>query len=249
MELSIQQEQELFARYNATKDAALLNEIIQLYAYIPKILSRRFAGKGLEYDDIYQSACIGLVNAVKRFDPTRGYRFATFATPTVLGEIKRLFRDKGNCVRVPRRIYEIFSKANKLRNEELVKTGKTLGFKELAETLSISIEQLAQAMYWGDTQEVCSLEQSIDDQDVILGDCIGIEDDKFLMIENRDFIESFLVTLSEEERRFVQYRYYDELTQAKIATLMSTSQMNISRMEKRVLDRLRSFYKNAVSES
>ncbi len=248
MELSATREQELFARYRQTEDRALLNEIIQLYTYIPKLLSRRFVGKGLEYDDIYQSACIGLVNAVKRFNPDMGYRFATFATPTVLGEIKRLFRDKGNCVRVPRRIYEIFSRANRLRNEELVKNGKTPSMKELAEALSVSIEQLAQAMYWGDTQDVCSLNQPIDDQDVILGDCIGIEDDEFLIIENKDFIESFLATLTEDERQFIKLRYYEELTQSKIAELMNTSQMNISRMEKRVLEHLKAFYKKTVSE-
>lgn len=247
MEVSIEKEQNLFARYKQTKDSSVLSEIVDIYAYIPEILARRFAGKGLEFDDIYQSACIGLVNAVKRFDTSRGTRFSTFATPTVLGEIKRLFRDKGNCIRVPRRMYEIFSKANKIRNEELVKTGRILGYQELAEKLDISIEQLAQAMYWGDTQEVYSLEQPLDEQDVILGDCIGMEDDKFLMIENKDFIDSFLNSLSDRERQFVKYRYYDELTQAKIAELMNTSQMNISRMEKKVLEHLRMMYKKTIS--
>ncbi len=247
MEISIEKEQNLFARYKQTKDSTVLSDIVDIYAYIPEILARRFAGKGLEFDDIYQSACIGLVNAVKRFDASRGTRFSTFATPTVLGEIKRLFRDKGNCIRVPRRMYEIFSKANKIRNEELVKTGRILGYQELAEKLDISIEQLAQAMYWGDTQEVCSLEQPLDEQDVILGDCIGMEDDKFLMIENKDFIDSFLNSLPDRERQFVKYRYYDELTQAKIAELMDTSQMNISRMEKKVLEHLRMMYKKTIS--
>lgn len=247
MEVSIEKEQNLFARYKQTKDSSVLSEIVDIYAYIPEILARRFTGKGLEFDDIYQSACIGLVNAVKRFDTSRGTRFSTFATPTVLGEIKRLFRDKGNCIRVPRRMYEIFSKANKIRNEELVKTGRILGYQELAEKLDISIEQLAQAMYWGDTQEVYSLEQPLDEQDVILGDCIGMEDDKFLMIENKDFIDSFLNSLSDRERQIVKYRYYDELTQAKIAELMNTSQMNISRMEKKVLEHLRMMYKKTIS--
>lgn len=249
MEISIENERDLFLRYMQTKDTALLDKIAEIYTYIPDILARRFAGKGLEFDDIYQSACIGLVNAIKRFDPGRGTRFSTFATPTVLGEIKRLFRDKGNCIRVPRRVYEIFSKANKLRNEELVKTGRILGYRELAEELDISIEQLAQAMYWGDTQDVYSLEQPLDEQDVILGDCIGVEDDKFLMIENKDFIDSFLSSLSERERQFVEYRYYDELTQTKIAELMNTSQMNISRMEKKVLEHLRNLYKRTIFDA
>ncbi len=249
MEISAENERDLFLRYLETKDSALLNTITDTFTYIPEILARRFAGKGLEFDDIYQSACIGLVNAIKRFDPSRGTRFSTFATPTVLGEIKRLFRDKGNCIRVPRRVYEIFSKANKLRNEELVKTGRILDYHELAQELDISAHQLAQAMYWGDTQDVYSLEQPLDEQDVILGDCIGAEDDKFLMIENKDFIDSFLSSLPERERQFVQYRYYDELSQSKIAELMDTSQMNISRMEKKVLEHLRNLYKRTVFDA
>ena len=246
MEISVEKERDLFVRFALTQDRALLNTIMHIYAYIPEILARRFSGKGLEFDDIYQSACIGLMNAAKRFDTERGTRFSTYATPTVLGEIKRLFRDKGNCIRVPRRIYEIFSKANKIRNEELVKTGKVPDSEELSVALGISTEQLAQAMYWGDTQDVYSLEQPIDEQDVMLSDCIGVEDDTFLMIENKDFIDTFLNSLPERERQFIQYRYYEELTQAKIAELMNTSQMNISRLEKKVLTHLRELYHRTV---
>ncbi len=248
MELAIQAEHDLFVRYAQSHDRTLMDEIMVHYAYIAEILARRFAGKGLEFDDIYQSACIGLMNAAGRFDPDRGTRFATFATPTVLGEIKRLFRDKGNCIRVPRRMYEIFSKANRLRNEELVKTGKMPTRTELSKALGISKEQLAQAMYWGDTQDVRSLEQPIDDQDVMLSDCIGVEDNEFLMIENKDFIDQFMKTLSPEERQFVKYRFYEEMSQSKIAELMNTSQMNISRMEKRVLERLRTLYQKTFAE-
>ncbi len=249
MEFSPKEEQDLFLHFQETHDKEILNDIMTQYKYIPEILARRFAGKGLEFDDIYQSACIGLMNAVKRFNPERGTRFSTFATPTVLGEIKRLFRDKGNCIRVPRRLYEIFSKVNKLRNEKLVQNGKMPSRAEMSQALGISEQQIAQAMFWGDTQEVRSLEQPIDDQDVILSDCIGEEDDKFLMIENKDFVESFLKSVSERERQFIRYRYYDELTQAKIAELMNTSQMNISRLEKKVLDHLRQFYTRSVTIS
>lgn len=239
-------EQALFSRYAETKSLALLGEIVETYSYITEILSRRFVGKGLEYDDIYQSASIGLMMAVKRFDPKRGIRFTTFATPTILGEIKRLFRDKGNCIRVPRRLYEIFSRANKLRNEKLVKTGTLPDRDELSKALGISVEQLAQALYWGDNQAVQSLEQPLDGQEAILSDCIGMEDDEFLMIENRDFIEQFINSLPSREQEFIRYRYYDELTQTQIAERMNTSQMNISRMEKKVLSHLRRVYEETL---
>ncbi len=246
MDIAASDEQTLFEQYYATHDAALLDKIMDTYQYMTTILSRRFVGKGLEYDDIYQSASIGLMNAVKRFDPHRGIRFSTFATPTILGEIKRLFRDKGNCIRVPRRMYEIFSKANTLRNEELVRTGKTPSLEDLSQALGFSVEQLAQAMFWGDNRTVQSFEQPIDDEDAILADCLGVDDDAFLMIENRDFIESFIHSLPEREQQFIQYRFYDEMTQTEIARLMNTSQMNISRLEKKVLAHLRRVYDQSV---
>lgn len=242
MNLSPAEENDLLTRYHNTKDPALLNEIMTQYAYITEILSRRFVGKGLEYDDIYQSASIGLMNAAARFEPKRGTRFSTFATPTILGEIKRLFRDKGNCIRVPRRMYEIYSKANRIRNEELVKTGKLPSRAELSEALGITDEQLSQAMYWGDSCEVHSLEQTVGDRDAMLSDCLGIEDNKFLMIENKDFVDRFIRSLPPREQQFVKYRYYDEMTQTQIAQKMNTSQMNISRMEKKVLTHLRELY-------
>lgn len=247
MDMTAEAERRLFMRYAAERNTAILDEIMTTYGYITEILARRFSGKGLEYDDIYQSASIGLMNAAMRFDPERGTRFATFATPTILGEIKRLFRDKGNCIRVPRRMYEIFSRANKLRNEELVKNGKMPSRAELSQALGVSLEQLSQAMYWGDSKEVHSLEQPLDDQDAILSDCIGMEDNEFLVIENRDFIKSFISTLSDKEKTFIRYRFYEEMTQSRIAQLMQTSQMNISRLEKKVLTHLRRFYEQTIA--
>ncbi|MBE7022567.1 MAG: sigma-70 family RNA polymerase sigma factor [Ruminococcaceae bacterium] len=241
------QEQDLFLRYNAGKTPEVLEEIMEAYQHIPSLLSRRFAGKGLELDDIYQSACIGLMHAAKRFDTSRGVAFSTYATATVLGEIKRLFRDKKNCIRVPRHLYEIFSRANKIRNGQLVENGTLPDRDELAKQLGVSTKQLSQALYWGENRDACSLDQPIADGDALLADCIGIEDDEFLMIENKDFIDSFMRLLPEREQNFVRYRFYEEMTQSKIAELMNTSQTNISRMEKKVLDALRIFYEKSVS--
>ncbi len=247
MNISVEKEQKLFADYKQKQNISLLNEIMEQYSYMVDILSRRFIGKGLEFDDIYQSASIGLMNAAKRYDLSRGTRFSTFATPTILGEIKRLFRDKGNCIRVPRRLYEIFSKASKIRNEELVKNGKLPSQKELSEALGVSLEQLAQALYWGDSKDVHSLEQPISDQDAILSDCIGMEDNQFVMIENKDLIESFIRSLPQREQQFIKFRFYDEMTQTQIAERMNTSQMNISRLEKKVIANLRQVYEQSIN--
>lgn len=93
---------ELFKQYKKTKDTAVRNEIIDRYTYLAEIMAKRFSGRGIDYDDLYQVACIGLLYAVERFDVSKGLKFTTFATPTITGEIKRYFRDKGNFIRVPR---------------------------------------------------------------------------------------------------------------------------------------------------
>lgn len=106
-------EYEMFSRYRETGDIALRDEIVSSYIYIAEILSRKFINRGVEYDDIFQVACMGILYAVERFDPDKGVKFATYATPTVMGEIRKYFRDKGNFIRIPRRLYEIFYKAEK----------------------------------------------------------------------------------------------------------------------------------------
>ena len=107
-------EYELFLEYKRTGDKELRKKIIESYTYIAEILSRRFINRGIDYEDIYQVACLGIINAVDRFDPQRGVRFATFATPTVFGEIRKYFRDKGFFIRIPRRLYEVFYRAEQM---------------------------------------------------------------------------------------------------------------------------------------
>ena len=104
-------EYDLFSEYRKSGSTELRNKIVNLHIYIAEILSRRFIDRGIEYDDIFQVACMGLIYAVERFDPDRGVKFATFATPTVLGEIRRFLRDKAKCIKIPRKMYEIFCKA------------------------------------------------------------------------------------------------------------------------------------------
>ena len=247
MSIALSEEQDLFTRYQSSGDTSLLADIMATYSYITEILSKRFTGRGIEFDDIYQSASIGLMNAIKRYDPSRGVRFATYATPTILGEIKRLFRDKGNCIRIPRRLYETFVKASKIRNEELIKNGKMPSTKELAQAMDIPVNQVTQALHWGDIKEIHSLDYSIDDHDAMLSDCIGAEDNEYLMIENKDFVESGIRSLPEREQEFIRLRFYEEMTQTEIAQILHTSQMNISRLEKRVLAHLRKLYEQSVN--
>ena len=214
---------ELFEQYKKTKDTAVRNEIIDRYTYLAEIMAKRFSGRGIDYDDLYQVACIGLLYAVERFDVSKGLKFTTFATPTITGEIKRYFRDKGNFIRVPRRLYEIFSKAHRIR----VANGG-----EQAECIPNAI-----------LPQVISIEREImDGEEIRFEHTLGRTDDGFLMVEEKDFVENCMRELSENEREFIQKRYYGEQSQKQIAADMGVSQMCVSRLERKLLKKLRDMY-------
>ena len=234
----ITSEYEMFSEYRRTRDVKLRDELVESYIYIAEILSRKFINRGVEYDDIYQVACLGILYAVERFDPDKGVKFATFATPTVLGEIRRYFRDKGSFVRIPRKLYEIFYKAEKIR-----RLSSDISRAEIARILNIPEKTLDAIYETGDLSFIKSLEyEAYADGELALSTVVGIDDRHYLMIENEDFVDSCLRSLADEERDFVKYRYYEEKSQKEIADIMGTSQMQISRMEKRVLKKIRNMY-------
>ena len=231
-------EYEMFSRYKETGDVKLRDEIVASYIYIAEILSRKFVNRGVEYDDIYQVACLGILYAVERFDPDRGVKFATFATPTVMGEIRKYFRDKGNFIRIPRRLYEVFYKAEKIRR---ISSGISRG--EIARILNIPENLLDSVYEIGDASFIKSLEyEAYADGEISLANVVGVEDRNYLMIEDKDFVSSCMERLTDKEREFVKLRYYEEKSQKEISKIMNTSQMQISRMEKKILKKFRSMY-------
>lgn len=243
--LSLVDEYNLFAEYRETADNSFRDEIIERYVYIAEIIARKFTknnrsyNNGMEYDDIYQVACLGLIYAADRFDPDMGVKFASFATPTIIGELQRFFRDKGFVIRVPSRLYEVFRKAERIKRTE---GGNSI--QDMARMLGVSEDVVKAAYKTGDTAFVKSIESEIlgDDDRIALVDTIGMEDSSFLVIENSDFIDYCKKQLDEEECRFVDLRYYEEYNQKEIAKIMHMSQMQVSRLEKRLLKKLRLIY-------
>lgn len=231
-------EYELFSEYKRTHDTKLRDEIVASYIYIAEILSRKFINRGIEYDDIFQVASMGVLYAVERFDPDRGVKFATFATPTVMGEIRRYFRDKGNFVRVPKRLYEVFYRA-----EQIKRTSSQISDLEIARRLNLPDEVIREAEKIGDVNFIKSLEyEACADGAMGLSNVIGAEDNHFLMLENKDFIDYCMRQMTDTERSFVKMRYNDELSQKEISDKMGISQMQVSRIEKKVLKKLRGLY-------
>ncbi|MBQ8301559.1 MAG: sigma-70 family RNA polymerase sigma factor [Clostridia bacterium] len=231
-------EYEMFSQYRKTKDTRLRDEIVSSYIYIAEILSRKFVNRGVEYDDIYQVACMGILYAVERFDPDKGVKFATYATPTVMGEIRKYFRDKGNFIRIPRRLYEVFYKAEKIK-----RMSNGISHEEIARILNIPEKMLETVYEMGDASFIKSLEyEAYADGEMTLANVIGVEDKHYLMIEDKDFVDFCMNHLTDDERKFIEYRFYDEKSQKEISSIMETSQMQVSRLEKRILKKLRTLY-------
>ena len=230
-------DRELFQRYRETRDIAVRNEIAEKYLYIAAVIAKKFAGRGVEYDDLYQVAALALVKGIERFDPDAGVKFSTFITPTVTGEIKNYFRDRSRLVHIPRRMAELKS-ALRRQAEELTKSlGRAPTARELAEQAGVSEEEVVHCMEAGIT---LSLDSPVgEDGGTRFADVLRDDSDAFEKIELRDTIESAMKSLSETERTLIRLRYGSELSQTETARRMNVSQMYVSRLERKILDKLR----------
>lgn len=231
---------ELFQQYISTGNIEFRNAIVSKYLSLAEFLSKKFLNRGIDYDDIYQVACMALINAVDRFSLDKGVKFVSFATPTILGEIKRFFRDKSATIKIPRRLYEAKQGVNKAKDELTQKLNRVPRADEIASYMGISVEMVLEVIEATSSSTVKSLDQSVyQDNDSDLGDTLGYDEKTYEKIENRDFIEKTLKFFGEVERNFITLRYIKNLTQKQIAEQFGVSQMYVSRMEKKILDRFR----------
>lgn len=233
----------LFKVYSETRDPMVREDIIHRHIYIAEILSKKYSNRGIDFDDIYQVACLGLVYAVDRFDVSKGYEFSSFATPTIIGEIKKHFRDKGWTIRVPRRIQELSQKINLARNTLNQKLQRVPRVEEIADYLDVTTEEVLEAMEASKVYTPQSLdtpyESDGEDKETTLADLVGAEDKSFLEIENNDFLEIIINKLNDVEKKIIEYRYFQRKTQVDIAAELGISQMTVSRVEKKIMERFR----------
>lgn len=200
-------------------------------------LCRRFAGRGIEYDDLYQAGCIGLIKATDAFDEQRGLCFSTYAVPVIMGEIRRLFRD-GGAVKVSRSVKELGLKINREKQIMEQKLCREPTVSELAERLGVSPEEITEAMCAA--QPTVSLTRD-DDGETSETDLptVSTEDE----ISDKLLLDAAFEKLDETEKRIVMYRYYEYLTQNRTAELMNMTQVQVSRAEKKILLKLRELIK------
>lgn len=247
--LTKEEKKELFLEYYKTKDQDLRTILIEEYLYIAEILSRKYIGKGIDYDDIYQVASIGLIYSVDRFDPTKGYEFSSFATPTIIGEIKKYFRDKGWTIRVPRRIQELSKKIMIAKNKLSQEYQRTPTVEEIAEFLNASSEEIIESMEASKVYTPQSLDiiyDSGDDKKMSLQDLIGEDEKYFDKIDLKDFLLKSMKNLNEVEKTILIDRYFNKKTQIVIAKKLNISQMTVSRIEKKVLEKMRKEIKKTM---
>ncbi|QEK10891.1 SigB/SigF/SigG family RNA polymerase sigma factor [Crassaminicella thermophila] len=241
--LSDLNEKDLFKLYAEKKDQDIRNELVNRYLYIAEILSKKYVNKGIEYEDIYQIASLGLIFAIERFDITKGFEFSSFATPTIIGEIKKYFRDKGWAIRVPRRIQELSKKVNNAKNILTQQLQRTPKVSDIAEYLDCTEEQVLEAMEASQVYTPKSLDMHYDtdgdDKDMQLKDLIGENDEYFNILENKDFLKKSIEKLNEVELKIVKYRFFKNKTQSQVAKLLNVSQMTVSRMEKKIINKFR----------
>ncbi len=247
--LTKEEKKELFLEYYKTKDQDLRTILIEEYLYIAEILSRKYIGKGIDYDDIYQVASIGLIYSVDRFDPTKGYEFSSFATPTIIGEIKKYFRDKGWTIRVPRRIQELSKKIMIAKNKLSQEYQRTPTVEDIAEFLNASPEEIIESMEASKVYTPQSLDivyDSGDDKKMSLQDLIGEDEKYFDKIDLKDFLLKSMKNLNEIEKTILIDRYFNKKTQIVIAKKLNISQMTVSRIEKKVLEKMRKEIKKTM---
>ena len=240
------EDRELFRRYRETGDIALRNEIVEKYLYIASVIAKKFVGRGVEYDDLYQVAAFALIKGVDRFDETKGLQFSTFITPTITGEIKNYFRDHSRLIHLPRRVSELRVNLKKCADEYMAETGMRPTAKELAKRLNVSEEEVVSAAEAGG---IVSLDKPADDDEVMsYYDVLPDTEDGLEQFENRDALESALTVLTQEEKNLIEYRFVQELSQVETARRMNVSQMYISRMERRVLSKLKERLKKSLTD-
>jgi RNA polymerase sigma-B factor len=236
---------EKFAAFAETRDPKLRDELIEAHLGLAEYLARRFANRGEPTDDLVQVASLGLLKAVDRFDPSREVEFSTYATHTVVGELKRHFRDKGWAVRAPRRMQELYLRLGKIIATLSQEIGRSPTIPELAAEAQVSEEEVLEALEAGQAYRFASLDApgggggDGDEDGDSLASHLGDEDSGMIDAERRATLEPLLNRLPKREQAILHLRFFDGLTQSEIAKRLGISQMHVSRLLARSLAQLR----------
>jgi RNA polymerase sigma-B factor len=233
-------DRELLRRYHVDGDASAREALVQRHLPLVRSLARRYSGRGEALEDIEQVGAIGLLKAIDRYELSREVALTTYATPNVVGEIKRHFRDKGWAIRIPRGLQELNAKMSKTIERLTADLGRSPSIAEIAQALETSTEEVLEAMEAGSAYAPVSLSAGpSDDDDLDPMETLGAVDEEFERSEQRASLEPALAALPAREREILRMRFEDGLTQTQIAERVGVSQMHVSRLIRKSLARMR----------
>lgn len=230
----------LLEQYAATRDSALRDRLVEGYLPLAHAVARKFAGRGVEVEDLEQVAAIALIKAIERFEPGRGFRFVTYAVPTITGEVRNHLRDRGGMLRLPRdlrqRLYQLTQAQEAFEREHL----RAPTAAELAQRMGIAPEEVLTLFSLRTRNDYVSLDMPVgEDGETRLEELLGGGDAGYEKLERREWMEWILSKVNETEKKMLLLRYRDGLGQRETAKRLGVSQMQVSRLERRVLSRLR----------
>ena len=235
---------DLFAVLNTSSGAEhqrAREDLVHLHLPLVHHCARRFRNRGEPFDDLVQVGTIGLLKSIDRFETERGVEFSTYATPTIIGEIKRYFRDKGWAIRVPRRLQELRMQITSATAELTQTLGRSPTARELAEAIGVSVEEIVEGLESSNAYATLSLDAGDDHEDggASMLDAIGVDDDNLEHVEIRESLKPLLDGLEPREKRILLLRFFKNMTQSQIAEEIGISQMHVSRLLTRTLAQLR----------
>lgn len=237
-------DQELFEDYKQNPTIEKRNAIVEKNLYMVDILIRKYLSKGVEYDDLYQIGALALVAAVERFDPAKGFEFSSFATPTILGEIKKYFRDKQWSLKVPRRLKEIAAKVQDAKDKLNSELHRTPTVAEISEFTGYTEEQIIEAIESSHAYGTYSLDKTFDEagedgENAFLEKYTGFNEHGYDQIETAEIINKVVNTFNDQYKFIFRERFINNKSQSEIAKSLGISQMTVSRAEKNIVGKFR----------
>lgn len=234
---------QLFQVLRETGDQQVRDELISLNIHLVEYLARKFSNRGEPLEDLLQVGFIGLIKAIDRYDLDRGVEFSTYATPTIVGELKRYFRDKGWAIRVPRRLQMRDVELNQAIDHLTQEFHRSPTLQEVANYLDISLEEVVEILESSYATNYLSLDNIYmndqEDRGFCLLDYLGGEDDDFSLAEDRDTLAKLISHLTDREQKVIYMRFFRGMTQIEIARELDISQMHVSRLLRKILEKLR----------
>jgi len=233
----------LFATYAETKDAEVRNRLVAMHHNLVRFLAGKFMNRGEPLEDLVQVGSIGLINAIDRFDPGRGTKFSTYATPTIVGEIRRYFRDKAWSLKVPRRLQELNLASSKAAEKLSQTLGRVPTVQEIAKAINASEEETLEAIELGNAYDTVSLDTKLsyegESAPLTLSEFVGEVDESLESLEKYGDLSQAMDCLDQRERSIIYLRFFKDMSQTEVAKNLNISQMHVSRLQQKALRRLK----------